>query len=84
MKIVEIIGDNLTSVKYNINTFIKRLLSHGITEDNLNLTVLEISSSTAEPAAKAGKIIIYVDSEGKINAKLPDNSIKTFATYTAP
>lgn len=66
---------------------LNKTLSHftkNLDESNLNLNTLEISSSTTEPIAKAGKIIIFVDSEGKINAKLPDNSIKTFATYTAP
>lgn len=84
MKFTEIFGRDIVELKHNLNTFLRNLLRHGISEDNLNLTVLEISSSTAEPTAKAGKIIIYVDSTGKINAKLPDNSIKTFATYTAP
>lgn len=80
MKFTEIFGRDIVELKHNLNTFLRNLLRHGISEENLNLDVLEISSSTTEPTAKAGKIIIFVDSAGNIKAKLPNNTIKTFTT----
>ena len=80
MIFTEIFGSNITELRHEINKWFRKLLKNGIGEENLNLNVLEISSSTTEPTAKAGKVIIYVDNLGNIKAKFPNNTIKTFTT----
>lgn len=72
----EIIGTNIIELRHYINNFLKKLLNHGIGNENLNMNVLEISSAMEEPTEKPGKIIIYMDNAGNLLVKKPDGTIK--------
>lgn len=76
-------GKDLRSFIFSFNTRMKRIV-YNLSEQNLNLSKLEIDSNTTTPDVKVGKVIIYQDSTGQFKYKNPDGTTGTFTTTPDP